>query len=148
MLFVPCEHCFSAVRVLDVDTDLVGAGSEFWPDKYTCVVCTAPCRAYAESEVSATTLLRMKVHDLTSAEYLNALAGNGLPHEMQCDVPTVQELFQKPVRAVALEPVPGTTRSILQALEFADGTLMYLGSSPLGAVIYRITRQPSTESKT
>ena len=45
-MIVPCLHCYAAVRVIgDIATvnALVGGNSEFYPDKYACVVCEKPC---------------------------------------------------------------------------------------------------------
>ena len=81
-MLVPCLSCYAAVRLIDEPNQintLVGKNSEYWPNKYTCLVCEAPCEAIAESEAEPDALQRMKVRDLNAQEYYAALNGLGTP---------------------------------------------------------------------
>jgi hypothetical protein len=143
--------CYTAVRVIDdpAQTEsLVGQGSEFWPDKYTCVSCTASCEAIAEHDADPEALARMKVRDLTAAELYAALLGLGTPDEMVCDGTTVRELFAtKPVKRVHGKDLPNTTRFLLETIELEDGTKLHFGAGAQGAIVYRITRPVSYTKK-
>ena len=150
MLLVPCMHCFTAVRVMGEPQEvaLVGEGSEFWPDKYVCVQCERPCEGIYEGDAEQSALEKMKLRELTAQEFYAALNGLGTPDEMHCDTVTVRELFSsKTVRRVHSKDVRGTTRSVIESIEFDDGTRLYLAAAPLGAVVYRITRPISYTQK-
>jgi len=143
MLIVPCLECFTAIRVLgehDRVDPLVGEGSEFWPDRYTCVACGRPCEGIAEIDATADALARMKVRELTAEEYYAALMGLGTPDEMVCDAVTVRELLRLKIKKVSGHTVQGTTRFCLTEIEVENGVRLYLGASSHGAIVYRITR--------
>ena len=151
MILVPCMQCYTVIRVLgdrEEISSLVGPRSEFWPSKFTCVHCEAACEGILETEAEPGALAKMKVRDLSAHEFFVALHGNGLPDEIQCDAATVQELFQtKRVKKLQAQDIRGTTRCVLEFVEFEDGTKVFLGSSAPGAVVYRITRPISYAKK-
>ena len=143
MLIVPCFNCYTAVRVMGEPThvgQLVGESSEFWPKGYRCVSCDKRCDGMAEVDVEGAVLQRMKVRELSAEEMLAAQHGLGTPDEMLCDGATVRELFKQPVKKIHGYDIKGTTRFCIDALELEDGTKVHLGSSPSGAVVYRISR--------
>lgn len=149
-MLVPCMNCYTTVRVIDDPTQvatLVGANSDFWPDKYTCVACGKPCEALFESEAEPSALEKMKVRDLTAAELFAALNGLGTPDEMQCDGATVRELLSRPIKDVRGRTLPNTTRFVIDHIELEDGTRMYFGAGSAGACVYRITRPVSYTQK-
>jgi len=154
MLLVSCHHCLTIVRVMpdlnaqDDLISLVGEGSEFWPDKYKCISCDQPCVGMDEAAVDNATLMKMKVRDLKPREFFAALHGLGTPDEMVCDLPTVRELLiEKKIKQVRGYTVRGTTRTCLHELELEDGTRLYFGSSPQGALVFRIARPISYTQK-
>lgn len=149
-MLVPCMNCYTCVRVIDEPAQiaaLVGANSEYWPDKYTCVACSKPCEALFESEAEPGALEKMKVRDLTAAELFAALNGLGTPDEMQCDRATVVELLKRPMKDVRGRTLPNTSRFLIESIEFEDGTKMYFGAGAAGACVYRITRPVSYTQK-
>jgi hypothetical protein len=150
MIIIPCLNCYTAVRVMgepDVVHSLVGNQSEFWPSKFTCISCGNSCEGMLESEVEAAVLFKMKVRELTAEEMYAAQHGLGTPDEMVCNGSMVRELFSKSVKKVHGYDITGTTRYCIDHLEFEDGTKLYLGASPSGAIVYRIARPISYTQK-
>ncbi len=151
MIIVPCFHCYTAVRVMGEPshvTELVGVSSEFWPDKFRCVNCHHPCEGLAEEEVESSALERMKVRELSPEEMIAAQEGFGTPEEMLCSSGAVKELFENnKVKKVYGYDVAGTTRFIIDSLEFENGVRMFLAASPGGAVVFRISRPHSYTQK-
>lgn len=146
MLLVPCMNCFTSVRVMGDPAEvnsLVGQASDFWPNKYTCVTCNAPCEAIVESDADPNALRKMKVRELSAQELFAALNGLGTPDEMICDASTVREVFTRPIKKVHGNTVANTSRFLIEAIEFEDGTKIHLGASSHGALVYRITRPVS-----
>lgn len=149
-MLVPCMKCYVAVRVIDNPTQthlLVGRDSEFFPDKYDCLACGEKCEAISESDAEPAALARMKVKDLSAAEYYAALGGLGTPDEMNCDAATVNELLKRPIKKVHGRQLPNTQRFLLEIVELEDGTKLYFGAGAAGAVIYRIARPISYTEK-
>lgn len=144
MLLVPCLNCYTVVRVFDdveKSDSLVGPGSEFWPDKYTCVSCNAACQGIEENEASLEALSKMKVRDLSSEEMFAAQNGLGTPEEMLCDAATVRDLLlHNKIKMVGGETVRGTTRFCLTHIELETGVKLWFGSAPSGAIVFKITR--------
>lgn len=144
MLVVPCFSCYTAVRVMsapDKVAELVGALSDYWPDKYVCIVCGKKCEGLPESDVETAVLQRMKVRDLSAEEFLAALEGFGLPEEMLCTGASVREVLQgRPIKLLHGRDLRGTTRFCIDSIELEDGTKIHFGASPMGAVVYRISR--------
>lgn len=151
MIIVPCFRCYTAVRVMGEITrvhDLVGESSEYWPDKFHCVNCHRPCEGLLEEEVDAAVLERMKVKELSPDEMLAAQEGFGTPEEMICSSGAVTELFEKnAVKKVHGYEPSGTTRFIIDCIEFENGVRMHLAASPGGAVVFRISRPYSYTKK-
>jgi hypothetical protein len=149
-MLVPCMKCYAVVRVIDDPTQihlLVGQASEFWPDKYDCLVCGEKCEAISESDAEPAALARMKLKDLSAQEYYAALHGLGTPDEMKCDAPTVNELLSRPVKKVVGRQLPNTERFLLETIEVEGGVKLHFGAGAAGAVIYRITRPISYTEK-
>ncbi len=143
MIVVPCAKCYAAVRVLgdasEVDR-LVGEQSDFWPDQYPCLECGEVGRAHREVSVEAEALRRLRVRDLSAQDYFAALHGLGTPDEMTCDAVTVTEWLAKHGVRVSARTASGTRRAVVDFLEIDGGVRIYFGSSPRGAVVYRIRR--------
>jgi hypothetical protein len=119
---------------------LVGKRSDFWPNKYPCPKCGEMMQGFIEKEVDYRVFHMMKFKDITPQEAFAAFNGLGFPEEQKCSLASVQELLrEKPVRRIIGTDVVGQERTIIDALELWDGTKVYFGSAPEGAVIYRIT---------
>ncbi len=141
MILVTCTACRLALRVLgDVEeiSLLVGERSDFWPSKYTCPRCEGPAKGQPEDALLPSELLPFELRDLSAQELFAALNGLGLPDEQACSAEVVGTLLREtPIRRVRIRDVPGSPRSILEQLELWDGTRLYFGASPAGAIVYR-----------
>jgi len=144
MILVYCTACFTGARVLGPKEELwplIGPASEFWPDKFKCVRCDGAAQGALELEVDMEVMRKLKLVEVTAQELFTAQMGLGLPDEQGCDFTTVRNLFlNKRVVRVKGATVPNTNRSVLECLFFEDGTRLYLGSSPHGAVVYRLAK--------
>ena len=142
MIVIHCPQCVMNFRLLE-DDSLVGTSSEFWPDKYTCPTCSSKCQGVHEAVVSNGAPIR----DIQPEELYAAMHGLGLPGEMLCDGDTVRAFLQSGVSRVVGFEVPGTTRFVIEQIVAKDGSRLYLGASPHGAVVYRITRKHNYTEK-
>ena len=144
MIILLCLDCRLALRVLEGDTaeidGLVGARSEFWPDRYPCPSCERNVHGHLEQDLPSEVLLDMRLIDLSAQELFAALNGLGLPDEQACTGEVVRTLLRQPVRRIIGSDIPGTTRFRVETLELVDGTRLCFGSAPEGAIIYRIVR--------
>jgi hypothetical protein len=90
----------------------------------------------------------MELHDLIPIEAFAAFNGMGFPSEQKCSLTTVRELFSEhPVRKVNGSDVEGQERAVIDSIELWDGTVLHLGASPAGAVVYRVARPPNYAAK-
>jgi hypothetical protein len=154
MILVVCLPCKLAVRILPSVKEsgelesLVGRLSEFWPDKYVCPRCEKGARGMLESEADVRALSLLEVRDLNAQEAFQAFMGLGFPDEQDCTLESLNELLrEKPVRALHGENVRGSTRSVIESLELWDGTKIYFGAAPDGAVAYRVVRPSSAVAR-
>jgi hypothetical protein len=144
-MLLACLHCYTVVQVLGEEEEiasLVGSGSEYWPDDYTCVNCGKGCTAVPD-DIAVLDLQKFKLRELSAPELLAALHGLGTPEEMKCNAATISALFATKIQRVQGEVVRNTERYALDYIEFEGGARAYFGSSPSGAVIYRITHPHS-----
>lgn len=147
MILIVCIPCKLAIRVLPSVIDrsdqletLVGRQSDFWPDKFECPQCQGTMRGMLEAQADVNALKLMRLKDLTPHEAFAAFNGLGFPDEQNCTLEALHELLrEQPVRKLHGENVAGSTRSIIECIELWDGSKIYLGASPEGAVVYRTT---------
>jgi hypothetical protein len=142
MVVIACSTCRLGIRVLGEENEvsfLVGPRSDRWPN-FTCVRCGEKAEGILERALSAAAMQVLEIVDLSPQEAFAAVEGMGLPAEQQCGLSMVRELLKEtPVRRVHGHDVPGTQRCAVDSLELWDGTKIYLGASPEGAVVYRIS---------
>jgi hypothetical protein len=147
MIVISCSSCALAIRVMGEPAEvhsLVGERSGFWPDRYTCPSCGGHAEAQAEPEFLASAQGAAPLRDLTVFEAFAALEGLGFPEEHECVLDVVENLLRStPVRRVAGRSIRGSRRSYIDHLELWDGTKIFLGAGPGGAVVYRIAKPPS-----
>lgn len=147
MMTILCSACSLGLRVNGDPEEayhLVGPGSCYWPDKYTCFQCEGRAHGMPEQQVDLTILARMTVIDVSPQEAFAALNGMGVPTEKSCTKEDLNELFDvHRVKRVIGRNIVGTTRCIVDALELDDGTKVYLDASTEGATAYRVTRPHS-----
>lgn len=146
MILIACTHCRKALRVtgeLDELEPLVGQRSEYWPDKYPCYCCGGTAAGFLVPEISEAAHASLSITDVTPQEAFAALNGLGLPDERTCCAEVVEPFFEKQgIKVHGFQP-RGTMRYLVSELEFPDGTKMFFGTSPQGALIYRITKKHS-----
>lgn len=146
MILIACTTCRKALRVsgdLGEMEPLVGQGSEYWPDKYPCFHCEGTAAGFLAPEISAAAMASLAITDVTVQEAFAALNGLGVPEERTCCAEVVEPLFEKQGIKVHGRQPRGTTRYLVAELEFPDGSRMFFGTSPQGALIYRITKKHS-----
>lgn len=122
--------------------------SDFWPDRYPCPRCDKTMRGLAESTVNPQVLKVIELRDLTPQEAFAAFSGLGFPDEHICTVEVLLELFkEQPVRKLHGVNVRGSNCSVIEYIELWDGSKVFLGSSPEGAVVYRVSRPRGTPER-
>lgn len=138
MYFVLCSKCEQGLRVASIapEDELSNV------DDPRCHSCGAP--AVFSDRVEPDQLHKLVLHDVTPAEAYAALNGLGLPHEQECGPLALQKLFvEQRVKRVAARHIRNTHRSIIDFIEFENGTRMYFAASTLGATVYRISPKHS-----
>jgi hypothetical protein len=140
VIFFCCTSvdCLAVIRVTALDLEefehVIGQGSEWFPDKYPCPMCS-------ERMAISTKCLEQnpKMYDLTPQEAFAAFSGAGMPSEQECSATRVRELLlTKRVVDVSARHIRGTNRSTLDRIELEDGIVLHLASSTHGACVYRI----------
>jgi len=136
-MFIICDSCPAGLRVVGEAEEIRSLISG--REKYSCYSCgdTVSLAPFADNDV-----LRIKdVRTVSPMEAHLALEGLGLPEERECAAEIVASLLiHQKIKKVTTRSVPNTGRSVLEAIEFEDGTTMFLGSSAHGALVYRIRR--------
>jgi hypothetical protein len=128
----PCDSIWKVVPHDETDREL---HQVFHREGASCGTCERPLQAFdgVDTDVAA--------RELSTLEFYHFTLGLGLPEERENVVETAELCFSSlGVRAV-LTPVAGTQRVLLEKLEFPNGVILYLGSSALGALIYRATKK-------
>jgi len=121
---------------------LLGPSSELYPDKFPCPRCNAHMEVVLAIE--STDLALLDVVDLSPPEALAAFSGLGFPEERECGPASVRALMSgATVKSVKVRQVKNSHRSIIEFIELADGTRLFLGSSSHGATVYRIAAPPA-----
>ena len=146
MLVFPCFQCGHAIRVIEVGTDtehMIGAKSEKWPDKFQCPICDGSVTAVLEMDLTPFMQRSFQIHDLEPLEAYLAFDGMGMPEEASSNPGSVEEALKSGVVKVRCEPALGTTRTVITSIECSNGKTLYLGASPLGAVVYRTKNKHS-----
>lgn len=142
MITLACLKCRLALRLagetLEMDY-LVGMRSEWYPDRYPCPTSGCGSTMTLTDTISSLDLELLNIHDLSPQETFQALHGMGLPKERQCNAELVlQSLIGRTVQSVDIQDLRGANRSVVHSLTLDDGTRVYLGASPHGAVVYRV----------
>lgn len=138
-----CAHCLHVVGDVSEVDQLVGQRSDFWPDKYPCWNCGSQAQGFLSPEISAAAMEKLQIFHLTPQEAFAALMGMGLPEERKCCAEVVEALLQGVGLKVKGKEFRGLDRYFIDQIELADGTKLFLGSSPQGACVYRITKPHS-----
>lgn len=146
MITIVCKECKTALRIsgeVDEMVHLFGEKSEWYPDKFPCVTDGCTSKMEIMDSIAGDAFRALDVHDVTPTEAFSALNGLGVPEEQDCGPTAVKVAFQKPIKNVATRLVKGTNRSVIDSVEFEDGSKLFLGSSAFGAIVYRISKKRS-----
>lgn len=139
-MYVVCSNCDSGLRVVGDAAEIKSLVSD--RSDHPCFYCGCPCTvgAFADND-----LLRVKnIRTVSPMEAHLAFEGMGLPSERECAAEIVETLLQsKQIKHAKVRSIPNTGRSVIDSIGFEDGTVMYLGASTHGALVYRI-RRPHT----
>lgn len=120
---------------------LLGPKSEWYPDKYPHPDPEVKELGSFQNAIDARAMPELDLHDVTPQEAFAALSGLGLPNERDCGTTAVERVFESQgVKKVHMRQVNRANRTIIDSIEFDDGTRMFLASSPVGAVVYRISK--------
>lgn len=148
MLLVVCKACAAVYRIDTGSVDpveaqsLVGMRSDWWPNRYPCVLCGG--MAEMADSIDPAALAAMAKYDLTPQEAFAAFNGLGLPDEQDCGPAAVKEVLQSSgVKDVVVEQLRGSNRSILRRIVMEDGRTLHLASGAMGALVYRISKPRS-----
>lgn len=146
MILIACSHCSHALRVTGDPSEidyLLGAQSDFWPDRHTCFNCGKGAGYFLVAEVAAAAMALMTIVDLNPQEAFASLTGFGLPDERTCCSEVVLPYFQQLGITVKGSQPRGMSIFRVEELTFPDGTTMFLAPSAMGAVIYRVKKPHS-----
>jgi hypothetical protein len=122
---------------------LFGEKSDWYPDKFPCPWVNCDGKGELLTSIQPEALAALSVHELTPQEAYVAFNGLGLPEEQDCGPTAVQVAFNKLVKKVNVALLKGTNRSIVNWIEFEDGTRLFLGATAAGAIVYRIAKPRS-----
>ena len=144
MITLVCTQCGTAVRIMGIHEEasyLFGEQSDWYPDKYPCP--KAGCKGLAKivETIEPSALLTLDMYELTPQEAFAAFHGLGFPEEKDCSVTAVEQAFERsPVKHVQTHMIKGTHRTIIDWIEFENGTRVYLAGSAWGALAYRLSK--------
>lgn len=144
MITLACLRCNVGLRTYGDEAEvsvLLGPESEFYPDQYPCPTDGCGGRAQYLESIDPTALSRLEIHDVTPQEAFAALNGLGFPPERDCGETAVRQALTRKITDVGVRQVRGANRSVLEWIDFEDGTRLYLASSSDGAVVYRLARR-------
>jgi len=142
MIYFVCNHCRLALRTVGDQQEilsLLGAGTEWFPNKYPCPSNGCSGMMQLAEAIESTTLALLELHDLAPIECYQAFYGLGLPEERECGPDALAKVVKgRSIAQLHTEGVHNDRRTVLRWIALDDGTKIYLGSSPQGAMIYRI----------
>jgi hypothetical protein len=150
LIIIACFKCNIALRTSGDEEEvhtLLGAGSEWYPNKYPCPRFGCTGLAEYSTGIQPTALAALELHEVTPQEAFAAFEGLGLPPERDCGETAVRGAFEKKVTNVGVRQLRGRNRSVIDWIEFEDGTRLFLAASGDGAVAYRLAKKFSYVEK-
>ncbi len=147
MILVVCKQCKVGLRIAPGEpgeaAGLFGPQSDFYPNRFPCFKCERPVAEFVTA-IEALALQTIEVFDVGPKEAFAAMNGLGLPGERDCSAAAVAQLFdENRVKRVKTRPIRNSHRCIVEFIEFDNGVRAYLGSSALGATIFRVAQPHS-----
>ena len=148
MITLACLTCHLALQISGEHDELdylIGMRSDWYPDRYPCPSSGCKGNMVLTDTVDPKALEQLDVHYLNPQEAFQALHGMGLPEERQCnEAASLQALVGRTIKSAELRGVSGSNRTVIHSLTLDNDSRVYVGSSPFGALIYRIAAPPGT----
>ncbi len=142
MILIVCSACRLALRTSGDPSEvdyLVGTQCEWYPNKYPCPMEDCPGPMVITDTIASIDIEHIDIRELTPQETFQALCGMGLPNEKVCTADYLREVLSKQqVASVQARDIVNTSRCVLDSITLGNGYRIYLGASPMGAVVYRI----------
>ena len=147
MIYIVWPKARLVVRITGPDDRiacLVGDESHWHPDQYPL-----PLRGHYElgsvaEAADASALRNVELKELSAEEAFVAFSGLGFPEERDCRPCAVRQQFESAVRRIEAEPLPGTNRTLIRSIVFDEGSELFLGAAPEGAIAYRLAKKPES----
>jgi hypothetical protein len=147
VIYIVCALCKVGLRISPGEEGesegLFGKQSDYYPNSYPCFKCEQPIAQFIPA-MSSDSVTQLELFDVTPKEAFAAMNGLGLPGEQDCSAAAVKDLFEMcQVKRVQARPIRNSHRCLIDFIELADGTKVYLGSSAMGATVYRVAKPHS-----
>ncbi len=135
MLLFVCAGCPKAVRCMDLPDGVV---PQEIPNSAECAKCGSSFSLIPERMAGPEALSTLEIQDLTFEELYYWSSTGALPHERPSDASSVTAaLVGRSITSVGVDRrVQGA--AVVTHLVLDDGTRVYFGASPYGAVVYRL----------
>jgi len=142
VITLACIQCYLALRTsgeFDEVDYLIGTRCDWYPDRYPCPRSGCNGKMTLTDVIDSKILPLLEVHELNPQECFQAFNGLGLPKERSCsEVDVLRVMGNKKIKFIDMRNVNNTTRVIIHSIVLEDGCRIYFGSSPQGAMVYRI----------
>lgn len=117
---------------------LFGQRSDFYPDSYPCFRCEEPIAQFVPA-MAPDALAQLELFDVTPPEAFAALMGLGVPGEQDCSAAAVEKVVVgQSVKKIHVRQIRNSHRCLVDGIELDNGVKLYLGSSAMGATVYRV----------
>lgn len=147
MITLACLTCHLALQISGEHSELdylVGMRSDWYPDRYPCPRSGCESSMVLTDTIEPAALSKLEIHHLNPQEAYQALHGMGLPEERHCnDKAVLLALVGRTVKSVETQDLGGANRTVLHSITLDNDCRIYVGSSPFGALVYRIASPPN-----
>ena len=143
MILYICDQCMTAVRCLEVPGD-VRQHDLPRAENDACAGCFGPVQIVPERLLDPAVAASLKIRDLTFEELYYWAATGALPEDRKTTPDDVRLLLVgKKVVSVDIDERASADRAVINCLVLDDGSRIYLGASPMGAIVYRVAKRTS-----
>lgn len=152
MIYIVCATCKAGLRIgpgaPNESKVLFGDGSDYYPDKYPCFRCEKPEAKFVPA-MSSEALSQLELFDVTPMEAFAAMNGLGIPGEQDCSAAAVAKVMAgSTVKQVNVRQIRNSHRCLIDGIVLDNGVTLFMGSSALGATVYRVSLPHSYAEKT
>lgn len=142
MIIIVCTACKAGLRVgpgAEGESEMLfGQGSDYYPDKYPCFRCEKNIAKFVPA-MSSDALAQLDLFDVTPTEAFAAINGLGIPGEQECSAAAVKRFTEgRTVKSINVRQIRNSHRCLIDGIVLDNGVTLYLGSSALGATVYRV----------